>query len=98
MSENRYLVTGATGFLGAHVVSALLERGHEVVALVRDPKTKLAQRLAAQANVKLATGDVLDGASVEAAAAGCAAVLHCAGKVSRARADALAMTRVNGIA
>lgn len=95
MSDTRYLVTGATGFLGAHVVSVLLDRGHEVVALVRDPKTKLAQQLAARPNVKLATGDVLDGASVEAAAAGCAAVLHCAGKVSRASADASAMTRVN---
>lgn len=30
------LVTGATGFLGAHVVAALLEAGAEVVVLVRD--------------------------------------------------------------
>jgi UDP-glucose 4-epimerase len=31
----RALVTGANGFLGVHVVSALLARGHEVRALVR---------------------------------------------------------------
>jgi len=31
----RFLVTGATGFLGAHVARALLGRGHRVVALVR---------------------------------------------------------------
>ncbi len=95
MSVKRYLVTGATGFLGTHVVSALLERGHEVVALVRDPQARIAQQLAERPNVALATGDVLDGASVEAALAGCAAVLHCAGKVSRAKADASTMTRVN---
>jgi 2-alkyl-3-oxoalkanoate reductase len=35
----RVLVTGASGFIGRHVVAALLERGHEVRAVVRqDPK------------------------------------------------------------
>lgn len=91
----RVLVTGATGFLGAYVVAALSKRGDEVVALVRDPSSPLARKLAAQPGVTLATGDVLDAASIEAAAAGCTAVLHCAGKVSRASADALAMTQVN---
>ncbi len=33
----RYLVTGATGFIGAEVVRQLAAAGHEVVALVRDP-------------------------------------------------------------
>ncbi len=32
----RVLVTGATGFVGRHLVPALTTRGHEVVALVRD--------------------------------------------------------------
>ena len=30
-------VTGATGFIGGHVVSKLVARGHSVVCLVRDP-------------------------------------------------------------
>jgi dihydroflavonol-4-reductase len=95
VSEQPTLVTGATGFLGAHVVAALVQRGREVVALVRDPSSKLARDLAKQPGVVLATGDVLDQASVEVAAKGCSAVLHCAGKVSRASADASMMTRVN---
>lgn len=36
MSGRRLIVTGATGFIGGHVVSAALARGHEVVAVGRD--------------------------------------------------------------
>jgi dihydroflavonol-4-reductase len=88
------LVTGATGFLGQHVVATLREQGREVVALVRDLDSSHAKRIA-KTGATLARGDVLDGDSVAAAAAGCTAVLHCAGKVSRHGADATEMTRVN---
>ena len=38
MSKQRVVVTGATGLIGRAVVSALLDRGDEVVALARGPE------------------------------------------------------------
>jgi UDP-glucose 4-epimerase len=35
--KRRLLITGATGFVGQHLVPALVERGHRVVAVVRHP-------------------------------------------------------------
>ncbi|HEU5215805.1 MAG TPA: complex I NDUFA9 subunit family protein [Gaiellaceae bacterium] len=67
------LVTGATGFIGPHVVHALRAREIPVRALVRDPAR--ATRLAAW-GVELAGGDVTDPASLHAACQGVDAVVH----------------------
>jgi uncharacterized protein YbjT (DUF2867 family) len=53
----RVLVTGATGFIGGHLVSALLEAGHEVVALVRDADSYGPE---APFGVEVLEGDLLD--------------------------------------
>ena len=39
-------LTGATGFIGSHILTELLEHGHEVTALVRDDDQ--AERVAAR--------------------------------------------------
>jgi uncharacterized protein YbjT (DUF2867 family) len=67
------LVTGGTGFVGAHVVHALRARDIAVRALVRDRRK--ASRLAAW-GVELADGDVTDPASLRAATDGVDAVIH----------------------
>ncbi|AZH23923.1 NAD(P)H-binding protein [Haloplanus aerogenes] len=54
------LVTGATGFVGHHLVPALLDAGHTVTALVRD-----AQRYDPPPGVRVVTGDLLDPGSFD---------------------------------
>ena len=56
------LVTGATGFVGSHLVPALRGAGHDVRVLVRDPAS-----YAPPDGVSVVGGDLLDPGSFEAA-------------------------------
>jgi 2-alkyl-3-oxoalkanoate reductase len=71
-------VTGATGFIGGRLVEALLEEGHEVRALVRDPAA--AEQLR-RPGVELVRGDLGHAAGLAGAVAGARRVFHCAGLV-----------------
>ena len=79
----KYLITGATGFLGRHLVAQLREAGHEVVALCREDAPELRA-----VGVVVARGDILNKESIKAAAQGCSGMFHLAGKVSRKKEDA----------
>jgi uncharacterized protein YbjT (DUF2867 family) len=78
------LVTGATGFVGPHVVHALRARELPVRALVRDPRR--AGRLTAW-GVELAQGDVTDPASLRRAFAGVDTVVHLVAIIKGSRGD-----------
>jgi len=67
------LVTGATGFIGSHVVRELAERGERVRALVRNARSAV---VLDEMDCELVRGDVTDAASLRAAVAGCTAVVH----------------------
>ncbi len=59
------LLTGATGYVGGHLLPALLENGHRVRALARRPEqAKLPE------GVEVVRGDVIKGEGLEAALAG----------------------------
>lgn len=85
LEGTRVLVTGGSGFLGQHLLKALVLRNAEVSALVRDPGElawtsfrKREPKIAEQ--ITLWRGDLLDEANVEAAVAGAEIVLHLAGR------------------
>ncbi|GLZ14977.1 putative NAD-dependent epimerase/dehydratase [Actinomadura sp. NBRC 104425] len=68
-------VTGASGFIGAAVVTQLLDAGHHVVALARSPQS--AERLTAQ-RADVHPGDLDDPDSLRAAAKAADGVIHLA--------------------
>lgn len=76
----RALVTGGAGFIGGHLVRALLDAGVEVVVL-DSFRTGRAANLE-DLSVRLVRGCVTDRAAVREAVAGCEAVFHLAALVS----------------
>ena len=81
ISTIRCLVTGAPGFVGGHLVDALVERGHSVACLVRSTSdTRSLEALRAKGlPVDLVRGDILDPASLPPALRGVDYVYHVAG-------------------
>jgi dihydroflavonol-4-reductase len=75
-------VTGSTGFVGSHLLEALLDRGVRLRLLVREP-SRLPARAAAQAEV--VHGSLDDRDALAALVAGCGAAVHVAGLVRGAR-------------
>ncbi|GLV53568.1 dihydroflavonol-4-reductase [Dictyobacter sp. S3.2.2.5] len=72
----KYFVTGATGFVGSHVVRQLVKDGHQVVAVVRNPAK--AQELV-RLGVRVFQGDVTDKESMHEPMRGTDGVFHIAG-------------------
>ena len=88
----RHLVTGATGKVGNAVARQLVDRGDEVVALVRDAARA---REALPGAVELAVGDVTDPDSIRRATAGADGVFNCMGLYEQWLPDPDTFERVN---
>lgn len=73
----KLIVFGATGKTGRHVWRNALDRGHEVTAFARSP-----HKIERVAGLRVAQGDVMDGASVADAVGGHDAVIVALGSKS----------------
>src|SRR5579862_881807 len=73
-------VTGAAGFIGGHLVEALLSQGHEVVGLddFSSGKRENAALLSRSGGFSLVEGSIADPAAVGEAIAGAQLVFHLA--------------------
>lgn len=75
---SKYLVTGATGFVGSHIAEALVKKGAQVVTVARATSdTKFLESL----GVEIVRGDLSEPETIEKAMQGVKAVINSAAKV-----------------
>lgn len=89
------LVTGGTGFLGAYIIKALVEKNYEVKAIRRSSKLPSFISKEIFEKVEWLDGDVLDVISLEEAMEGVDTVIHAAAIVSFGNKDKAKMYQVN---
>lgn len=82
MTAERILVTGGAGFIGSHLVEALLESGYSVRVLDDLSSGKLSNLPIDRCHLTLVVGDVADAPTVERAMKDCSAVVHLAAVAS----------------
>ena len=82
----RAFLTGATGFVGRHLARRLVDRGTDVVCLVRD-RHRAAKTLPPEC--KLVIGSLADKQAFEAAVGTCSSVYHLAGATKALRTKTL---------
>ncbi|MFN3728807.1 MAG: NAD-dependent epimerase/dehydratase family protein [Fimbriimonadaceae bacterium] len=73
----KLFLTGGTGLLGANLIPILLERGHEVVAMARNPDSAR-KTFAQHAQVRWVPGDLDHIESIEGDVAGVDVLIHAA--------------------
>jgi nucleoside-diphosphate-sugar epimerase len=92
------LLTGATGFLGAHLALQLLDAGHQVRALYRSQAKRDHHPLFTKAiidQIDWVEGDLFDQSILLKAMEGVDRVYHCAAMVSFGRGQQAALMRTN---
>jgi len=87
------LVTGATGFIGNHLVKSLLEKGRDIRCLVRKTSNKSSLE---NLGVELAYGDLLDKDSLKKAVKNINIIYHLGGEVYSSRVVDYYKTNIQG--
>ena len=90
-TEKRILITGGTGFLGAHIVRQFLDAGEKNLKVMASRVPEWMK----DAGVKAVEGSVTSRDDVARACKNVSAIFHLAGKVSRDNTQAAAMNKIH---
>ena len=90
-TEKKILITGGTGFLGAHIVRQFLDAGEKNLKAMASRVPEWMK----DAGVKAVEGSVTSRDDVAKACKNVSAIFHLAGKVSRDNDDAMSMNNVH---
>ena len=96
----KVLITGGSGFLGAWIVGALAEEGHEARIFDRSTERRILREIVGGRadHIEMVQGDVTDAKAVAQAAQGCDAIVHLAALLTPAcKADPVVGAKVNVI-
>ncbi|MEP6615626.1 MAG: NAD-dependent epimerase/dehydratase family protein [Ginsengibacter sp.] len=85
------LVTGGSGLVGSELISQLLERGEEIIAIHHNSPLQAA----AHTNLRTIECDILDTSILELAMAGAEQVYHCAAAISFHQKDVEKLFNIN---
>jgi dihydroflavonol-4-reductase len=90
-TDKRILITGGTGFLGAHIVRQFLDAGEKNLKVMASHVPEWMR----DAGVKAVEGSVTSVEDVARACKNVSAIFHLAGKVSRDNEDAIEMNKIH---
>ncbi len=82
IANNKVLVTGGTGFLGAYIIKELIDKGYRVKALRRSRQSPFFIPASVMDKVEWVKGDILDTISLSEAVEDIDTIIHAAAKVS----------------
>jgi dihydroflavonol-4-reductase len=93
--SDRVFITGATGFVGSHVLRELLSAGYAMRALIHSGRPEKIQRLAFDARMEYVEGDMRRVGEFARALDGCRYLVHCAALYSFTPWDRAQIRAVN---
>lgn len=81
----KVFLTGATGFVGSHLLARLVRDGHDVHVLARDPARAQGLKRVDPDRIEVMPGDVVSGEGLDRAMEGGDAVIHLVGIILETR-------------